>query len=482
MTLPNRISSRMGVAILAIPILVLLVLVVFLPPDGAERATWAQFIGRFHPLVVHLPIALILLVPVMELVGREQRFEYLRASALFVLILALISGIVASLLGWCLGRSGGFSGPLVTQHMWGAASLLTLSWLCWMSRGRGGRLEAIYPIALAAAVVAVGWTGYRGGQISLGEHHLTEFMPGPLRKVLGVTAETATDPSIGGPGTFYGARIQPILAAQCLNCHSSEKRKAGLRLDNYAAVIRGGKHGPVVKPGDVGGSDLFHRITLSSSDDNFMPKGGKPPLSTDQKKLIELWIAGGASGTALLDSIKGAPAGSESSARVEVIFERIDFAEVAKRRAEVAPTLATLQQRFPNVLDYESRGSADLVLNASVMGERFTDDDLAALAPLSQHVVSADLSRTAITDRSAPILAGMKRLRLLRLMHTRIGDPTVQSLAGLDQLESLSVFDTPVTSAALPALERLPHLRRVYAGETKVSAANSSQLKEKLLF
>ena len=163
-------------------------------------------------------------------------------------------------------------------------------------------------------------------------------------------------------------------------------------------------------------------------------------------------------------------------------FEQIDFAEVAKRRAEVAPTLATLQQRFPNVLDYESRGSADLVLNASVMGEQFTDDDLATLAPLSQHVVSADLSRTAITDRSAPILAGMKRLRLLRLMHTRIGDVTVQSLAGLDQLESLSVFDTAVTSAALPALERLPHLRRVYAGETKVSAANSSQLKEKLLF
>ena len=161
----------------------------FLPPDGTERATWAQFIGRFHPLVVHLPIALILLVPVMELVGRDQRFAYLRASAPFVLVLALISGIVASLLGWCLGRSGGFSGPLVTQHMWGGASLLTLSWLCWVSRGRGGRLEVIYPIALAAAVVAVAWTGYRGGQISLGEHHLTEYMPGPFRKVLGVTAE-----------------------------------------------------------------------------------------------------------------------------------------------------------------------------------------------------------------------------------------------------------------------------------------------------
>jgi uncharacterized membrane protein len=482
MTRPDRISARTGVGLLAAPILVMLVLLVFLPPDGTERAAWAQFIGRFHPLVVHLPIALILLVPVMEVVGRDRRFPYLRASAPFVLVLALISGIVASILGWCLARSGGFSGPLVTQHMWGGASLITLGWLCSVSRGRGGRLRVIYPIALAAAVGAVAWTGYRGGQISLGEHHLTEYMPGAIRKLLGVPASTATDPAIGGGNTFYGARIQPILAGHCLTCHSPEKRKAGLRLDDYVEVMRGGKHGAVVKAGDLRGSDLFRRITLSPTDDNFMPKEGKPPLSPDQVKLIELWIAGGASGTASLDSIKGAPAGSESSMRAEVTFEKIDFAEAAKHRSEIAPTLATLQQRFPNVLDYESRGSADLVVNALVMGDRFKDDDLAALAPLSTFIVMADFSRTAITDRSAPILAGMKRLRMLRLMHTRIGDLTVQALAGLDQLESLSVFDTDVTPAALPALERLPNLRRLYAGQTKISTAGANGLKAKLLF
>jgi uncharacterized membrane protein len=482
MTLPNRISARTGIGLLGAPILVLLVLVVFLPPDGAERATWAQFIGRFHPLVVHLPIALILLVPVMELVGRDQRFAYLRASAPFVLVLALISGIVASLLGWCLGRSGGFSGPLVTQHMWGGASLIALCWLCWVMRGRGGRLEVTYWIALVAAIGAVAWTGYRGGQISLGENHLTEYMPGAFRKVLGVAASPATDPAIGGVNTFYGARIQPIFAGHCLACHSPEKRKSGLRLDNYAAVMRGGKHGVVVKAGDLRGSDLFRRITLSPTDDNFMPKEGKPPLSPDQVKLIELWIAGGASGIASLDSIKGAPASAESSLRAEVTFDKIDFAELAKRRAEIASTVAKLEQRFPNVLDYESRGSADLVVNALVMGDKFKDDDLAALIPLSRNIVRADFSRTGITDGSAPILAAMKRLRTLRLTHTRIGDLTVRSLTNLDQLESLSVFDTAVTPAVLPALARLPKLRHLYVGQTAISAAGSNALKEKLLF
>ncbi len=31
--------------------------------DGKTHADWQQFLGRFHPLVVHLPIGLILLVP-----------------------------------------------------------------------------------------------------------------------------------------------------------------------------------------------------------------------------------------------------------------------------------------------------------------------------------------------------------------------------------------------------------------------------------
>ena len=482
MTLPNRLSASTGVGLLAAPILVLLALLVFLPPDGTERAAWAQFIGRFHPLVVHLPIALILLVPVMELVGRDQRFPYLRASAPFVLVLALIGGIFASLLGWCLGRSGGFSGPLVTQHMWGGASLITLCWLCWVLHGRGGRFEVIYWIALWAAVGAAAWTGYRGGQISLGEDLLTQHMPGAFRKLLGVPAGTATDPTIGGGTTFYGARIQPIFTRNCVTCHSREKRKAGLRLDTYAGIMRGGKRGAIVKAGDLRGSDLFRRITLPSTDDNFMPKGGKPPLSPDQVKLIELWIADGASGVASLESIKGAPADVESSVRAEVTFGVIDFAEVAKRRAEIASTLATLQQRFPNVLEFESRGSADLMVNALVMGDKFKDDDLAALTPLSKNIVMADFSRTDITDRSAPVLARMKRLRTLRLMHTRIGDLTVRSLTNLDQLESLSVFDTAVTPAALPAWARLPKLQRLYVGQTAITATGSHALKEKLLF
>jgi hypothetical protein len=449
-------------------VLLLPALLVFFPPDGGERATWAQFIGRFHLLAVHLPIALIVLVPVLELIGRNRRYPYLRASAPFVLLLAFVGAIVSSILGWCLARSGGYSGPLVTQHMWGAASLVTLCWLCCVVRGRAGRYETLYPVALTASLALVAWTGYRGGQISQGENHLTEFMPPPLRKVLGVPANPASQTV--NDGTFYSARIQPIFASQCLPCHGREKRKGGLQLDSYTALMRGGKHGAAIKAGDARGSDLYHRVTLSPSDDNFMPKGERPPLSADQIKLIELWIANGASSTAKLDSIKDAPSGSAPLVRAEVTFDKPDMAAVDRARQEIASALTNLQQRFPNLVDYESRASADLVLNASLLGSGFKDNDLAAFAPVASHIVVADLSRTGITDQAAPFMTAMKRLRVLRLAHTAITDRTLESLAGLDRLSSLSVFDTRVTPAALPTLEKMHNLRFFYAGQTSISA------------
>jgi Leucine-rich repeat (LRR) protein len=118
------------------------------------------------------------------------------------------------------------------------------------------------------------------------------------------------------------------------------------------------------------------------------------------------------------------------------------------------------------------------------MGSNFGDNELSALAPLSQRIVIADFSSTAITDRSASAIAVMKQLRVLRLMHTNITDTSVLALASLDQLESLSVFDTRITPASLTTLAHLPKLRRIYAGGTKISAdaSISRELRDKLVF
>ncbi len=486
----QRLSARVCFGLLTLlPILMLLLLVVLVPPDGNERAQWLQFLGHFHPIAVHLPIAVLILVPLAELAGRSRYFPNLLASVDFLLGVATCGAIGAVALGWCLARSGSYSGAMVTQHMWGGVSVAAAAWLCWFLHGSGreSRWNPGYAIALLATVGLVMFTGYRGGQLSQGPDHLTAHMPQQLRSLLGIQAfaSISSNSANGGPHTFYGARVQPIFSHHCIGCHGEAKHKARLRLDSYDQVMHGGKDGPVIKSGNPQASELFHRVTLPPTDDDFMPAEHKPPLSPNEIKWIERWISSGASGTQPVESAQNLPDDTAAATAVaEVSIAEIDPAAVAQRRAALATVVAQLQQRFPSVLEYESRGSADLIVNASLRGSSFGDDDLLALVPISAQIVVADFSNTAITDKSSTTIASMRRLRSLKLMNTKITDATVKALTPLSQLESLNLFDTAVTADALAALGQLPKLVHLYAHATKISqdAPMPEQLKSKIIF
>jgi hypothetical protein len=137
------------------------------------------------------------------------------------------------------------------------------------------------------------------------------------------------------------------------------------------------------------------------------------------------------------------------------------------------PRVAQLQKQFPNAPEYDSRGSIDLRLNASILGSKFGDRDLEAFAPVAEHIIVADLSRTAVSDNSAATIVAMKRLRVLRIMDTRLTDAAVLRLESLNQLESLNAYGTPITPAVLPMMAKLPKLSRFYAGQTGIRPGKS---------
>ena len=474
--------TRLGLLTLA-PILLLLALVIFFPPDASERSEWAQFVGRFHLLAIHFPIVLILLVPILEIVGRSRRFPHLRPVINFVMGLATLSASFAAILGWCLARSGGYSGALVRQHMWGGICVAATTWLAWVLLDPE-KLKRWYEIALAMTVSLVFFTGYRGGQLAQGEDHWTEYMPGSLRAVLGIpnAVKVAAKPTNANQATFYDTYIQPIFTGHCVECHGPDKQKAKLRLDSYEGLMRGASCGHVIRPGNARGSELFERVTLPADDDDFMPADKKRPLSSSEVKLVELWISAGASVTMPANGIKNLP--TPDTAVAEVNFHEIDSAAVARQRSALGGIVTQLQQRFPNLLEYQSRSSADLVIDASLWGVKFGDNELSEFASVRERIVVADLSNTAITDRSASSIAAMKHLRKLSLMNDGVTDTTVEALRSLGELESLNLFHTAVSAAALPAISGLPRLQRVYVHGTKISADTSLpvSLKDKISF
>ena len=226
--------------------------------------------------------------------------------------------------------------------------------------------------------------------------------------------------------SFYAVRVAPILHDHCAGCHGARRQKAKLRLDTLAAALRGGKHGAVIQPGDEQGSELVKRIALPPGDARVMPPSSQPPLSPDDATVLKLWIAAGASGLQPVADFKTAP---RPVARVTIVD--VDPQTVAAERAPMANALRALQQRYPGALDYESRSSAHLELDASRLGRHFGDADLAAMAPLQDEIVRADLSGTSVGEASATAIGAMKSLRALRIMDVRL------SAAMMAQLQAL---------------------------------------------
>ena len=97
----------------------------------------------------------------------------------------------------------------------------------------------------------------------------------------------------------YTGDIKPILDNSCVKCHSGDKPKGRLKLDNLADALKGGKDGKVIRVGDSAKSPLVLRVAhLSKDDDDWMPplhnRAKIGPLTPEQIGLLRAWIDQGA--------------------------------------------------------------------------------------------------------------------------------------------------------------------------------------------
>jgi mono/diheme cytochrome c family protein len=110
-----------------------------------------------------------------------------------------------------------------------------------------------------------------------------------------IGSEAAQAPSAPGAAApdspeFFEASVRPVLAANCYDCHADE-RMAGLRLDSRDALLKGGRSGPALVPGDPDRS-LIIQAVRQTSEKLKMPKGGR--LRPDEITALTEWVRAGA--------------------------------------------------------------------------------------------------------------------------------------------------------------------------------------------
>ena len=101
---------------------------------------------------------------------------------------------------------------------------------------------------------------------------------------------------VNSSGKNSPANIQQILTQNCLECHGPDKnkRKGGLRLDNYIGATLNLDGYRAIVPGKPEQSKLIE-VIFSSDEDKRMPpvKSGKT-LARQEKEMLRQWIADGA--------------------------------------------------------------------------------------------------------------------------------------------------------------------------------------------
>jgi len=135
------------------------------------------FFGRFHPLIVHLPIGFLLMAGIFQIAGSIPRLAPLRAATSVALLLGWISALFSVITGYLLSENGDYNEDAVNRHMYMGFITLTVSILAWLITIKKTIFERFnYSAVLLAVTVTVGslviFTGHTGGSLTHGSNYL----------------------------------------------------------------------------------------------------------------------------------------------------------------------------------------------------------------------------------------------------------------------------------------------------------------------
>lgn len=269
-----------------------------------EHSAPAIFLGRFHILIVHVPIGLLCAALIFEVLGMSGLFPRLSDSVLPCLWLGAAGAMGATVAGYLLMAGEQIEGKDMTLHMWTGLGVVVLATLC-----LAAKLARLSPVLMSGLLlVTVGLTGassHFGGNMVHDNDYLSEYAPDILKPLLGhPTAKEAVVPNAPlEQWPIYARIVQPILDAKCTECHDENKVEGGLRMDSFEALAAGGD---LVKDGDIPGefvpgkadeSEMILRVTMDPSEDDFMPPGKREHMTPGEIALVSWWINQGASPT-----------------------------------------------------------------------------------------------------------------------------------------------------------------------------------------
>lgn len=253
--------------------------------------TLLQVFGRFHIVLLHLPIGLIPGMILLEfgapLLGRP-------APKGAIMTLSVLTAVVAALAfasGWVLGAEPRtpVKEALIATHKNFAIAMTALCVLlpimAAFTRRRAYRLGLLGAFALSVV------TGHYGGEAV----HKSNYLFKPLERRAAATSQAADNGESTPPdvASRYDREVAPIMERCCTSCHNADDYEGDLDLTSHALVMEGWGDEKIVTPGEPDQSIMIESFELPIDDEMHMPPADEPQLTPQELATLRKWIRDG---------------------------------------------------------------------------------------------------------------------------------------------------------------------------------------------
>jgi len=412
-----------------------------------------SLVGRFHPLIIHLPIGFIVMGLLIEI--NKKKFKWSNDALKFIFFWAATTGIFSIISGYFQYEKGGYLWETIDLHLYAGILTVLLSFCFYLYlNGVNYLISVPRKVYTIGHLVILSITGHLGGNITHGEDHLTE----PIYNLVGISNEEKKEImnyNDYSDKSVYVNLIQPIINNKCVKCHNPKKTKGGLQMHNFEVLKKGGRNGQILDFENPELSEILVRIHLPKSEKKHMPPSGGKQLSKEEIKIIGNWITQGSS-----------PVQSIAELKLDENLKSYFFV----KKTSFFPDLEILPVDFEKIKELKSQkifvspiNKSSNFLSVSTINKRdFNDKDIDKLLEIKDNIVTIDFSKSSITDSIFFRLSEFPNLTVLRLTDTKVRGEGIEKLSILENLKRINLVNTEFDAAFLESLTQFKSLEKVY--------------------
>lgn len=432
-----------------------------------------EFLGHLHPVFVHLPIGFLILAYLLQYFFKIKEGKSKLID--FVLLLGVASSLLAAFLGWMLSLSGGYEEKLLNWHRWTAILvcvfsifLLAYKWL-----KKDGYATILYHVMFQLMILTLVLAGHFGGEMTHGEGYL--FSIESSNKNVINKKSVILKPADTSSLAIYAGLVEPVLSKKCMQCHNEKKKKGDFQMHNFEALMKGGKNGKEIIPGDLNHSELIKRIMLNKEDDKHMPPKGKTQFTNNELDLLNWWVLHGVSNSqkinevATNDTIKRFLVSDQKESGMNVMLEKIVAADSA----------AMIELKKINVAIVPIAAGTNFIEVNMVNASSFSDKNAMLLEKLAPQIMWLILSDSKISDEGLNLLKQCANATKLNLKNTAITNASVPKIGTLKKLEYLNIVGTKINDEGLLELIPSESLRKIYCWNTGITENGIQRFQKK---